>query len=163
VAEQAQSIPEIHHTGKVQVFVSFDVENDEDLYEQLVEESASSISSFAVSGASKRSQSMDAGSDRARRRIRAADQVIVICGEHTNSSVPMNAELKIAQEENTPYLLLWGRREVMCTKPVGAKPTEGMYSWTRQNLQQQITLALRKTESDAAAQTLRRPPQTPKT
>jgi len=159
VAENAQPAPETNSSGKVQVFVSFDVEHDGDLYERLVSESESGMSSFEIAGASKRSKSTDKGCERARRRIRAADQVIVICGEHTGSSVPMNAELLIAQEEETPYLLLWGRREVMCTKPVGAKPNEGMYRWTHQTLQHQITLASRKSEAESAAVHLRRPPQ----
>ena len=51
--------------------------------------------------------------------------------------------------------MLWGRREVMCAKPVGAKPAEGMYSWTRQILQDQIAFAARKLQSDAAADALR--------
>ena len=69
-----------------------------------------------------------------RRRVRDADEVIVICGEHTAASERMNTELRIAQEENKPYLLLWGRRERMCSMPVGVKRTACMYSWTRETL-----------------------------
>ena len=47
--------------------------------------------------------------------------MIVICGEHTEASPGMSAEIRIAQEEKTPYFLLWGRRESLCTKPTGAK------------------------------------------
>ena len=64
----------------------------------------------------------------------------------------MSAELRVAQQERTPYFLLWGRREIMCTKPIGAKPADGMYSWTRQILQEQFTLASRRTGADVAAQ-----------
>jgi hypothetical protein len=49
-----------------------------------------------------------------------------------------------------PRSLLWGRRENMCTKPMEAKPADGMYSWTRQILQDQISLALRTAHADAA-------------
>ena len=90
-----------------------------------------------------------------RRRIREADQVIVICGKHTEASTRVGAELLIAQEEETPYFLLWGRREIMCTKPIGAKPAEGMYSWTGQILHDQIALTFRKAQTDAAAETVR--------
>jgi hypothetical protein len=108
-----------------------------------------------VSGSSERLSATDVWSERVRRRIREADQVIVICGEHTEASTRVSAELRIAQEERTPYFLLWGRREIMCTKPIGAKPAEGMYSWTRQILQDQITLTCRKAGADATAQAVR--------
>jgi hypothetical protein len=84
--------------------------------------------------------------EKVRRRIREADEVIVICGEHTEASTSVSAELRIAQEEQKPYFLLWGRRESMCTKPVGAKRDEGMYSWTWEILQNQIVTTLRNAE-----------------
>ena len=78
-----------------------------------------------------------------RRRIREADEVIVICGEHTEEAKAVSAELLVAQEEQTPYFLLWGRHDTMCTKPVGAKRDEGIYKWSTEVLQDQITLTLR--------------------
>ncbi len=141
--------------SKIQVFVSFDIEHDGELYEELLEQSRSPSSGFAVLGGSERSTVTDVGSEGVRRRIREADQVIVICGEHTEGSTRVSAELLIAQQERTPYFLLWGRREIMCTKPIGAKPLEGMYSWTRPILQNQIALTFRKAESDAASETVR--------
>jgi hypothetical protein len=108
-----------------------------------------------VSGGSELSTLTDLESERVRRRIREADQVIVICGEHTGVSTRVGGEFLIAQQERTPYFLLWGRREIMCTKPIGAKPSDGMYSWTRQILQDQIALTFRKAQSDAAVGTVR--------
>lgn len=139
----------------VHVFVSFDIEHDEDLYELLLAQSRTPSSGFAVLGGSKRSTPAYLATESARRRIREADQVIVICGEHTEASAPVRDELLIAQEERTPYFLLWGRRDSMCTKPSGAKRAEGMYSWTRQILQDQITFTSRKAAADAAAATVR--------
>jgi len=55
----------------------------------------------------------------------------------------MAAELRIIHEEGKPYLLLWGRRERMCTKPEGAKSTDVMYSWTREILERQMNETLR--------------------
>lgn len=138
--------------SNVHVFVSFDIEHDWDLYELLLAQSRNPSSGFSVLGGSERSSAMLAGS--VRRRIREADEVIVICGEHTEISTHVSAELRIAQEERTPYFLLWGRRELMCTKPIGAQRSEGMYSWTRQILQDQITLTLRKAAADEAAWTV---------
>lgn len=139
-----------------QIFVSFDVEHDGDLYERLLAQSRIPSSGFAVSGGSSRSSVAGAAGTDLRRRISEADQVIVICGEHTEGSTRMGAELRIAQEEGKPYFLLWGRRETMCTKPIGARRLEGMYSWTRHVVQDQITLMLRKAAADQVALSVRR-------
>lgn len=139
----------------VSVFVSFDVEHDEDLYELLLAQSLRPGSAFTVSGGSRRGSGANLASPHVRRRIREADQVIVICGEHSESSQRMSAELALAQEEHTPYFLLWGRRDCMCTKPTGAKQSEGMYRWTRQILQDQLAQVARKAAADAAAESLR--------
>jgi hypothetical protein len=97
------------------VFVSFDPEHDEHLYELLLEESRSAASGFEVLGCSARSTDAGLWSGRLREEIR------------------------IAREERKPHILLWGRREIMCSKPIGAKPAEGMYSWTPEILQERIT------------------------
>ena len=141
--------------SKIHIFVSFDIDHDEELYQLLLAQSRSSSSSFLVLGGSKRPMAQDFSSEGVRRRIREADQVIVICGEHTNASTRVSAELRIAQQEETPYTLLWGRREIMCTKPIGAKPAEGMYSWTRQILQNQIAFTSRKAHADSIAEAAR--------
>ena len=141
--------------SKLHIFVSFDIEHDGELYERLLAQSTTPSSGFAVLGGSERLTATDVWSERVRRRIREADQVIVICGEHTGASTGVSAELRIAQQERTPYFLLWGRREIMCTKPIGAKSAEGMYSWTRQILQDQMTLTLRKARADATTETVR--------
>jgi hypothetical protein len=138
--------------SKTDVFVSFDIEHDRGLYELLLAQSGLSSSCFAVLGASERSTATDVQIERVRHRIRKADQVIVICGEHTESSPHVSAELRIAQQERIPYFLLWGRRDIMCTKPVGAKSTDGMYSWTPWILQDQIVLASRRISADTAAE-----------
>ena len=78
-----------------------------------------------------------------RRRVRDADEMIVICGEHTADSDRMNAELRIAEEEQKPYLLLWGRRGLMCSMPIGVKRTACMYVWTRETLMHLIAQTLR--------------------
>jgi hypothetical protein len=138
--------------NKSHVFVSFDLEHDAELYELLVAQSRTPSSGFTVVGGSERSTTTDVWTERVRVQIREADQVIIICGEHTETSGSMGAELLIAQQEETPYLLLWGRRANMCTKPSGAKSSEGMYSWTQEILQDQIAFMLRNARADAALQ-----------
>jgi hypothetical protein len=123
------------------VYVSFDIRHDRELYERLLDQSA--MAGFTVSSRSETSFAAEVWDSRLRDRIRDADQMIVICGEHSHASQCMSDEVRIAQEEGTPYFLLWGRREVSCTKPIGAKNDEGMYNWTPANLQDQLGIALR--------------------
>jgi len=134
-------------TDKVRIFVSFDREHDEDLLDQLVEQASAPTSSFEISGLSSARAPTDQWDEALRRAIRAADQVVVICGERTDGSYRVAAELRIAQEEQRPYLLLWGRREPMCTRPSTARSADPMYSWTPQILHNQILYLRRLAES----------------
>lgn len=137
--------------GKIHIFVSFDLEHDEDLCDLLLEQSAIGSAGFAVMGRSRARSVHDLPGDGVRRAIREADEMIVICGEHTEDSMRVSAELRMAQEEHTPYFLLWGRRERMCTKPASAKCDEGMYNWTSEILQSQIASTLRNARWDPKA------------
>ena len=123
------------------IYVSFDIRHDRELYERLRDQA--DAAGFTVSGASETPVAAEIWDARLRIRIRDADQMIVICGEHSDASRCMSDEIRIAREEGTPYFLLWGRRETMCTKPNGAKNDEGMYKWTPAILQDQIAIALR--------------------
>jgi hypothetical protein len=87
-----------------------------------------------------------------RRRIAQADEVVVICGEHTDESSQVSAELRIAQEEHKPYVLLWGRRDCMCKKPRSARPEDGMYLWTPSMLEHQLALSLRQSRENGDVQ-----------
>jgi hypothetical protein len=125
------------------VFVSYDREHDADLHDLLVEQAEKTTSGFEISARSRTPAQTDLWDEALRREIREADEIIVICGEHTDRSERVARELRIAQEEKRPYFLLWGRRDLMCTKPTTAKPADGMYSWTREILQVQL-LTLRR-------------------
>lgn len=61
-----------------------------------------------------------------------------MCGEHTDTASGVSAELAIAQEENKPYFLLWGRSRKTCKKPKSAKSSDKIYKWTRDNLKSLI-------------------------
>jgi hypothetical protein len=133
--------------SKVRVFMSFDLENDEDLHDLLLEQCSRQASGFEISAESEAGLLTARWDERVRRRICEADEVIVICGEHTAASPGVSAELRIAQEEQKPYFLVWGRREIMCTKPAAARPADTMYSWTWEILQNQIMETLRRARS----------------
>lgn len=138
------------------VFVSFDTENDRDLSRLLMQQSGGPDASFELVGCSEPYESLEGWSERTRLRIDAAEQVIVICGEHTEVSMGVFAELKIAQEKQKPYILLWGRRQAMCTKPAGAKPADGMYSWTMPILLDQVERMSWQNEAEEEASRLKR-------
>ncbi len=134
---------------KVRLFVSFDAENDAGLLDQLVEQAARAGSSFEISARSPARATTDLRDEpELRRAIRAVDQVVVLCGEHTKDSDRAAWELRIAQEEERPYFLLWGRRELMCTKPNTATPADTMYSWTLEILRERVLALQREAESD---------------
>ena len=140
----------------VRVFMSFDPDNDEDLHDLLLEQSRTQCSGFEISARSETAAMTDRWDERVRHQISQVDEVIVICGEHTASSVRVKAELRIAQEEQKPYFLLWGRRERMCTRPVGSKRDDSMYSWTWEILQDQITTTLRNAQPREVADRYKR-------
>lgn len=142
-------------TKKVRIFVSYDCEHDADLLDRLVEQASRATSGFEISGRSAARWPTDHWDEALRCKIRDADQVIVICGQHTDASGRVGAELRMAQEEDRPYVLLWGRREPMCKKPTTARPADSMYSWTSEILQDQILmhrrLSAESKERDSAA------------
>jgi hypothetical protein len=130
----------------IRIFMSFDMDHDRDLYDEIFEQSLKGGSGFEVAARSEHHSMGDLADERVRRRMRGVDEVIVICGEHTAKSSRVSEELRIAQEEKKPYFLLWGRRESMCTRPSSAKPTDSMYSWTREILRDQIATTLRSAQ-----------------
>lgn len=129
--------------SSIRVFLSFDLGHDRDLKKRLLAEAAKAGSGFEVLGCSEVGRPMEGMSERVRAQIAAADEVLVICGAHTEDSLQVSAELSIAQEEQKPYMLLWGRREAMCTRPRGARPGDSMYSWTAPILRDQLAMTLR--------------------
>ena len=111
-------------------FVSYDRDADGDLHDLIAEKA--SKEELSIPGHRPRSSGHSSNeSDGAlRRSIREADQVIVICGEHADSSVAMATELRVPEEEEASLRPAWGRRERMCTKPMTAKSADAIYSWT---------------------------------
>ena len=127
----------------MKVFVSFDERYDRDLYERFIEQSHRPGSSFDVVRDESTAMRAKGWSDHPRGHIRSADEVVFLCGEHTSESLRMSVELDITREEEKPYILVWGRRDQMCTKPEGALPGDGMYSWTHDILESQMAATLR--------------------
>jgi hypothetical protein len=121
--------------AKAKIFISFDYDNDKSLKELLIGQSKNEESPFEIVDASVKEELAGDWKEKVRKRIKQVDQVIVICGEHTDTASGVNAELKITQEEDIKYFLLWGYKDVECKKPKSALSSDKIYKWTWDNLE----------------------------
>lgn len=114
-------------------FISFDYDHDARLKDLLVGQARYSDAPFEISDWSIKTASPTWQSE-ARRRIRASDVVIVLCGQFTHTATGVATELSIAKEERIPYFLLKGYKDVHCTQPTTASSHDKIYRWTWDNL-----------------------------
>ncbi len=124
--------------AKAKIFISFDYDHDKSLKELLIGQSKNEESPFEIVDTSVKEELSGDWKEKVRKRIKQADQVIVICGEHTDTASGVNAELKITQEESISYFLLWGYKDVGCKKPKLALDSDKIYKWTWDNLESLI-------------------------
>jgi hypothetical protein len=118
---------------KVPVFISFDYDHDKFLKDALVEQSRKGGSPFSIADWSVKVEAVG-WKDDARARIKRAKQVAVICGEHTHTATGVNAEIRIAREEGTPYFLLAGHPNGNWKKPTAALDSDSVYKWEWETL-----------------------------
>lgn len=123
---------------KKRVFTSFDFDHDKALRTLLVGQARYPDSPFELADYSVKVPMIGDWKAKVRARIKRVDQVIVLCGMHTDSATGVSVELRIAQEENIPYFLLKGRSDKVCKKPRAAKSTDKIYLWTWKNLKNLI-------------------------
>lgn len=114
---------------KTRVFISFDYDHDLGLKNLLVGQSRNEDSPFFIEDWSIKYASRGWRAD-ARRRIRRADQVLVICGYHTHEAIGVGAELKIAREEGKHYFLLRGHKAGRVRRPPDTSSSERVHPWT---------------------------------
>ena len=124
--------------NKVRVFVSFDCDHDENLRTLLVGQAKKRDSPFELTDWSVKEPMTGDWKSQVRARIKATDQMIVICGTHTHTATGVSVELEIAQEETKPYFLLNGRKDKTCTKPTAAENSDKVYVWTWDTLKNLI-------------------------
>jgi MTH538 TIR-like domain (DUF1863) len=118
-------------------FISFDYDHDAILKEFVVGQAKNPDSPFEIADWSIKVASPNWKSE-ARRRIRASDVVIVLCGEYADAATGVATEVTITQEEEIPYFLLAGYSDKQCKKPKTAKSTDKLYKWTWDNLKRLI-------------------------
>ena len=121
-------------TNPVRVFTAFDYDHDESLRNLLMGQAKHPDTPFEMHNWSVKEPFSGDWKSKVRARIRSVDQVIVLCGEHTDTATGVAAELAITQEEGKPYFLLWGYSDRTCTKPTSARADDKIYKWTWDNL-----------------------------
>src|SRR5438105_3007423 len=109
------------------VFTSFDYDNDQDLRTMLVGQAKNPDTPFELADWSVKEPMTGDWKKKVRERIRKVDQVVVICGEHTDTATGVSVELEIAREEKKPYFLLWGRSKKTSVKPKAALASDQIY------------------------------------
>jgi hypothetical protein len=139
----------------VRIYMSYDLAHDGDLHDRLVTQ-ARGPAPFVIASRSESGEMTEAWSERVRGCIAESDEVVVICGEHTDDSLQVSAELAIAQQQKKPYVLLWGRRNSMCKKPHGARADEGMYMWTPGNLEHQLAYGMRQSRQRVVPESMKK-------
>ena len=118
----------------VRVFVSFDFDYDEDLRTLLVGQAKHPDTPFSIADWSVKAHIAGDWKEKVRARIRAVDQVVVLCGHNTDIATGVAIELEMARDERRPYFLLSGRKDGQNTKPANALSSDIMYDWTWDNL-----------------------------
>jgi hypothetical protein len=76
--------------------------------------------------------------EKVRQRILRVAQVIVICGDHTDTATGVNAEVEMAQNAGKPYFFLAGYRDKTCRMPRAARLGDKLYKWSWDNLKKLI-------------------------
>ncbi len=119
-------------------FISFDYDNDKDIYGSFLAQSEDPQLAFHVSAWSVKEPIDGKWKDEVRDRLSRVDLMIVICGEHTDDADGVAAEVTIAREEDTPYFLLKGRRKKTCKKPRTALKRDVIHAWNQTNLKKLV-------------------------
>lgn len=122
---------------KVPVYISFDYDHDETLKVFLVGQADNEDSPFFIKDVSIKEATTN-WKEKARTRIKGAEQVAVICGKHTDTATGVDAEIEIAREEEIPYFLLAGYKDGGYKKPTAALSADKVYKWEWDNLKKLI-------------------------
>lgn len=119
---------------RLRAFISFDYDHDSDLRTMLVGQARHADTPFEIADWSVKEHQTGNWKEKVRRRIRAVDVVIVVCGNHTDRASGVSDEIRLARAEGKPYFLLSGRRNGRIKKPLAARTSDKVYRWTWDNL-----------------------------
>ncbi|MCK4552255.1 MAG: hypothetical protein KAU02_04995 [Tenericutes bacterium] len=118
---------------KKKIYISFDINNDDDVFERFIKEIYDNKYPYHISGTSLGTAFYKL--DDIREEITKCDLVIVLCGYHTNDASNVSLETKIADEEIIPHIYLNGRNnKFLVTMPSKAKDSDVIYQWSLKNI-----------------------------
>ena len=123
---------------KKRVFISFDIDNDDDAKKMLAGQALLSDSPFDFKDNSVKYHLTGDWEQKVRRRMDNVDVVIVLCGTKTHTADGVAAELTIAKEKSKSFFLLAAYSDKSCTKPTSASSSDKIYRWTWSNLKKLI-------------------------
>jgi hypothetical protein len=123
---------------KKRVFISFDIDHDEDAKTMLAGQAKLQDSPFDFKDNSVREHLTGDWKEKVRRRMDNVDIVIVLCGTSTHKAAGVATELEIAKEKGKSYFLLAAYSDKSCTIPTSASISDKLYKWTWDNLKKLI-------------------------
>ena len=92
---------------KKRVFISFDIDNDDDAKKMLAGQALLSDSPFDFKDNSVKYHLTGDWEQKVRRRMDNVDVVIVLCGTKTHTADGVAAELTIAKEKSKSFFSFW--------------------------------------------------------
>lgn len=119
--------------AKKRVFISFDIDHDDDCKMLLAGQAKNPDSPFDFTDASVKEHLTGDWKEKVRRRMDNVDVVVILCGAWTHTANGVAEELAIAREKRKEYFLLRARSDKTCTWPRGSS-NDKMYDWTWNNL-----------------------------
>jgi hypothetical protein len=128
----------------IRLFVCFDSGHDLDLHALFGRQCVAPGSTLDMVDWSRDETPHARWEDKLRERLAGVDAVVVLCGEGTGAAANVGREFGMVQETKTPYVLLWGRRSGMCTRPALSPAHDHFYAWTWGILNEQVRQAIRQ-------------------
>jgi antiphage defense system Thoeris ThsB-like protein len=125
------------NVAKKRVFISFDVDHDNDCKTLLAGQAKHPDSPFDFKDSSVKEHLPGDWKEKVRRRMDNIDVVIFLCGTQTHTAKGVAHEYEIALEKSKDYFLLAAYSDKTCTRPAGAGG-EKIYNWTWDNLKKLI-------------------------
>jgi hypothetical protein len=127
----------------IRLFVCFDSDHDDDLRALFASQCLAPGSLLTVVDWSRVERPHAGWEDKLRSRLASVDAVVVLCSEGTSGAAGVSREFGIVQDDDKPYVLIWGRRSATCTRPAPAPVSDHFYAWTWSNLNEQLRHAIR--------------------
>ena len=121
--------------NSINIFVSFDYENDKDIKGCFISQAIKKGLTCNVNDLSLTEPCNEKWRSHVRELIKTSDIVVVICGKYTDKANGVSGELSITRELNKPYILLRGRRDNVI-KPLNTRKEDQIVQWNWKELRE---------------------------